>query len=177
MASYYVAFFPDLSSHHWITEFRCANDFKAMLVQAHITLVNPITDFPLESLKREVAAAAKGTRKFKAVFRSILIMPEIDKNGSRVASIFLVPDEGLSSILKLRHLLYDGNLRPLLRLDIPFVPHITIGVVNDLESAQRLADKRNRDSFEVVIEVDKISIVEIESPDTPRKIVCDIQLS
>ncbi len=177
MASYYVAFFPDLSSHRWISEFRNANDPKAELVQAHITLVNPISDFPLEKLKNEVAATVKKIRKFKAVFRSSLIMPEVDKSRSHLASIFLVPDEGFSSIIRLRYQLYEGDLNPFLRLDISFVPHITIGLSTDLQKAKKLVDAINSKPFEVVAEVDQISIVEIESANVDRSIVCQFSLS
>jgi len=50
-----------------------------------------------------------------------------------------VPDEGGAQIATLHDRLYAGALRPHLRSDIPFVPHMTIGAVQDLQFAERLA--------------------------------------
>lgn len=177
MGTYYVAYFPDLSNHDWISEFRRKYDPKAEFVQPHITLVNPVSEFSLQVLEKEVSFAAKNTKKFKTIFRSSLMMPEIGHDGKNMAYIFLVPDEGFSSILKLRSQLYQGELKRHLRLDIPFVPHITIGFVENLQKAKDLVEELNSKPFELSMTIDRISIVEIESSNKARSVIKEIQLS
>lgn len=40
--------------------------------------------------------------------------------------MFVVPDEGREPIVRLHHELYAGVLRPHLREDVGYVPHVTI---------------------------------------------------
>ena len=60
------------------------------------------------------------------------------------AYVFLVPDEGYSGISLLHDRLYTGVLQPFLKLDVPFVPHITIGTMKNRVAAKALCDKLNR---------------------------------
>jgi hypothetical protein len=41
--------------------------------------------------------------------------------------LLLVPDEGFSALVKLHDALYTDMLAAELRLDVPYIPHITIG--------------------------------------------------
>src|SRR5262245_22726723 len=54
------------------------------------------------------------------------------------ADVFLVPDEGNSALSLLHDQLYTGPLVSHLRLDLQYVPHITIGTLSDREKAKRL---------------------------------------
>lgn len=47
MGTYYVAYFPDLSNHERISQFRKKYDPRAEFVQPHITLVNPVSALSL----------------------------------------------------------------------------------------------------------------------------------
>ena len=60
------------------------------------------------------------------------------------AYVFLVPDEGYSGISLLHDRLYTGILQPFLRLEVPFIPHITIGTLKDRSTAKALCDELNR---------------------------------
>jgi hypothetical protein len=82
MPSYYAAFFPDLSQHQWISDFRKKNDPKAKIVAPHITLINPTSKFSDTDLAKEIRRATGSTKKFSAVFRSAILMPESDQDGS-----------------------------------------------------------------------------------------------
>jgi 2'-5' RNA ligase len=62
----------------------------------------------------------------------------------RGAHVFLVPDEGREELTALHDRLYQGVLAPLLRRDLPFVPHITIAAHSHLETCQDLACALNR---------------------------------
>ena len=61
--------------------------------------------------------------------------------------IFLVPDEGFSSISLLHDALYSGFMRPHLRLDLPYIPHIGIATNKDKEHLYQLARGWNRQAL------------------------------
>ncbi len=61
------------------------------------------------------------------------------------AYVFLVPDEGYAGISLLHDGLYTGLLQPFLRLEVPFIPHITIGTLKDRAATKALCDELNRE--------------------------------
>jgi 2'-5' RNA ligase len=67
----------------------------------------------------------------------------------QTAYVFLVPDDGYSGISLLHDRLYIGVLAPYLRLDIPFIPHITIGTLADRHTAKQLCDGLNKRGLEL----------------------------
>ncbi len=176
MANLYAAFFPDLSQHTWIFEFRKLHDPKAAFVAPHITLINPTSDFADVAMADEVRRTAEKTNKFEAIFRSAIVMPELINEGKYSAYVFLVPDEGFSRIINLRNELYSGMLKTSLRLDIPFVPHITIGSGLSLDIAKELVDNLNSKPIEIRTLVDKVSLVEISGTQADRKVIQECHL-
>jgi 2'-5' RNA ligase len=74
-------------------------------------------------------------------------------------NVFLVPDEGNSAILQLHDLLYGGPLAHELRLDIPFVPHLTIGRCRSLAEAKALSDALNAEPIRIPGSIREISVV------------------
>jgi 2'-5' RNA ligase len=79
------------------------------------------------------------------------------------AYVFLVPDEGNSSLSRLHDRLYSGPLAPHLRLDIPYIPHITIGTVDDREAAKKLCDKLNENGILIEGSVDALTVAAFEN--------------
>ena len=58
--------------------------------------------------------------------------------------VFLVPDEGCSGLSLPHDRLYTGALSAHLRLDLPYIPHITIGTLAERHAAKQLCDQLNR---------------------------------
>lgn len=55
--------------------------------------------------------------------------------------VFLLVDQGKDKIIKLHDDLYSNTLRPFLRADIEYIPHLTLGELKEsktLEEAQKL---------------------------------------
>lgn len=77
---------------------------------------------------------------------------------SPTGHVFLVPDEGYGALSLQHDRIYTGVLRPYLRLDIPFTPHITIGTVEDLSAAKRLCDALNRDGVEIAGRIEALTV-------------------
>lgn len=65
-------------------------------------------------------------------------------NTDGTAHVFLVPDEGYAAISLLHDQLYSGVLEASHRLDIPYIPHITIGTLVDRRHAKALCDQLNQ---------------------------------
>ena len=63
--------------------------------------------------------------------------------------IFLIPDEGFSSISFLHDALYLDFMRPHLRLDLPYVPHLGIATNKDKEHLYELARGWNNQALEI----------------------------
>jgi hypothetical protein len=78
------------------------------------------------------------------------------------AYVYLVPDEGYSGLSRMHDDLYGGCLRKLLRLDIPFVPHITLGSMADRAAAKRLCDDLNRSGLEIGGSVNALTVAMLQ---------------
>ena len=52
--------------------------------------------------------------------------------------LYLLPDQGRAVIVQLHYRLYQGPLAPYLRADLPYLPHITMGMAPDEEQEHAL---------------------------------------
>jgi hypothetical protein len=57
------------------------------------------------------------------------------------AHVFLVPERGAGEITALHRTLHTGNLRPFLRPEIPYVPHLTVGWAPTVKEAVDIANE------------------------------------
>lgn len=176
MKKSYVAFFPRLEEESWISKFRIQNDEKSHLVAPHMTLVFPTDIVSANELVEEVKKVTSGFKKFKVRIKSAIMMPEKGADGIS-SHIFLVPDEGFGEFVRLHDCLYSGKLNPALRLDIPFIPHLTIGSNLSLSEAKNKVDKLNSEHLDIEFLIDRLSVVEISDPKKDRILVdhCDLK--
>jgi hypothetical protein len=65
------------------------------------------------------------------------------------AYVFLVPDEGYSAMSLLHDRLYAGPFEQHHRLDIPYIPHMTVTKLRDSAMAKRLRDQLNRNGISI----------------------------
>lgn len=167
---YYVAHFPNLKNEIWIADLRKRLDSKHSLVAPHLTLLSPIELTSANDLFSEAKRVVSEFKQFVIRFRSAIMMPEKSKNDFK-SYIFLVPDEGFSNLVRLRSQLYSMGFSNHLRLDVPYVPHMTIGSNLNLSEAKAQVDQINALDFTIEFKLDKLSIVEIADPNEPRKIL------
>lgn len=175
MKKSYVAYFPQLTKESWIQEFRSQNDEKSQFVAPHMTLVFPTDIVSTNVLSDEIKRVTSGISKFKVHIKSALMMPE-QKNNEIFSSIFLVPDNGFGDFVRLHDNLYSGKLKSALRLDIPFIPHLTIGSNLSLADAKRKVDKLNSENIDLELWVDRLTIVEIVDPRMDRILISHFEL-
>ena len=82
---------------------------------------------------------------------------------SEYFQVFLVPDEGFSAMMKLHDKLYCDKLFHYLRLDLPFIPHITIANSTDRLICKKIADKWNEGNLKMEGTVSSVDIVNIQN--------------
>lgn len=139
---------------------RAVHDPNHAKVRAHFTLVSPLALAPerhsVEELVAFVGTIAREQRPFPFVLRSALPFPDTLGPATHV---FLVPDEGFGALVRLRDRLYSGPLARDLRLDIPAIPHVTIGRAASARHAKRLADSLNARPLAIAGEITALYFV------------------
>jgi 2'-5' RNA ligase len=132
----------------------------------HFTVVFPQGSVAQESLVEHVKTIAANHAPIPFVIRRVeAVADKLSQNHY----LFLVPDEGFEPLMQLHDDLYGGLLAHELRVDIPFLPHITLGYTPDAAYCETAADAINAQPFEVRGMIEMLDVVEIES-DTARTV-------
>jgi 2'-5' RNA ligase len=154
--------YPELAprASAFVTEFRRRHDApRHERIQAHFTLVFGCTALGVDEFTSHVAAVAKTSRPIHFSCKYAMLGNDDE---SEVAYVFLVPDEGNAEISLLHDRLYTGLLRPHLRLDLPYIPHITIGTTTGREEAKQLCDELNRDGVSIQGSLLRLTVGHVE---------------
>lgn len=158
----YALAYPELApaDRAWIDAIRAEHDPLHRLVAPHFTLVFPVSRVDRDALVTEVTRQAAGCRPIAFVLRSAVPFKDVTAPG---ADVFLVPDEGFGALVRLHDRLHASALAPELRLDIPAIPHLTVGRAPDPRACKRLADRLNAREFAVPGTIAALDVVERES--------------
>lgn len=111
---------PDIDTS-LIEAFRMKYDPNYGLVGPHVTLVFPVDSAKLliGKLQQHIKSVAQRSQPFSVDFADFEL--------SWDQWLFLTPIDGRQQLVKLHNNLYEDMLAPMLRTDIPFVPHIALG--------------------------------------------------
>lgn len=158
MTTLYTVAYPflDERDRSWIESFRAVHDTqKQQTIAAHFTLVfghnsNSHTDY-----LKHTESIVGVTQAISFCFRYAMLCADLH---SDAAYVFLVPDEGYAAISKLHDRLYTGLLASSLRLDFPYIPHITIGVKSTRNEAKQLCDMLNEQHLEIRGVINTVSV-------------------
>jgi len=143
-----------------IEAIRTALDPQWRRIAAHVTLAFPAEVAPAE-VEGHVAAVAAAARPIAFVIRKAVARREPDSAGGRV---FLAFDEGNEAITALHRRLYESALKPHLRPDPPYVPHITVAVDPEWARCEALAERLTAGARPIAGWIDALSLVEVKSP-------------
>lgn len=143
----------------WIEGIRERHDPQHGRVPPHVTLVFPVTNVEAEPLARHVETIAAQTGRIEFCLRSALAVKDAL---SEMAHVFLVPDEGFAALVRLHDRLYAGPLAGALRLDIPFIPHVTVAGFTDVVRAMALADNLNEAVIAVAGSISAITMIRLD---------------
>lgn len=146
----------DQRSLDWLEAIRRQHDPQASRIPAHFTLVFPIEESPGD-LTKEIARVCLRYRPIPFVLRSAVATRDVVHGG---AHVFAVPDEGRDHITRLHDDLYAGVLRPHLRDDIAFVPHITLAA-GDGRWCERYAAQLNEILQPLRGAIDSVTLLDV----------------
>lgn len=159
---YYVLAYLDISAtdRRFIDAFRERHDLPYKdVVAPHFTLVFGLTSCPEPELLAHVEEVCQRSDGIDFDCRYAMLGAD---HASDIAHVFLVPDQGYGAISRLHDALYTGPLAGNLRLDIPFIPHITIGTLEDRVEAKRLCDGLNARPVSIRGRIDAVSVVRLQ---------------
>ncbi len=143
-----------------IQTFRAQYDGYYSIVEPHFTLVFAVSDWDEDAFSAEIKNQLRGFQAFDFCIRCAVLNQ--DESGE-FFNILLVPDEGYSKITKIHDRLYSAKLLPHRRLDIDFIPHITIGNDGDPERCLKLIENWNCEEFEIHGRVSEIDVVKYQN--------------
>jgi len=138
----YTVAFPELATDdmRWLQLFREQHDPNFAKVDPHFTMVFGIRDLSKDVYLNHVAGVARLCRQIHFMCRYAMVGADDLDN---TAYVFLVPDEGNAALSLLHDRLYRGPFKPFLRLELPYIPHISIGSMKDFALAKALCDELN----------------------------------
>lgn len=131
------------------------------VIAPHFTLVFAVNDMSREDFVSEIKKRAEGITTINFTIRTTMVVLDAI---SGWYDAMLVPDEGFSAIQKLHDRLYSGLLMPHLRLDIPYIPHISIADKADAREVKQLTDEWNSTDWEIKGRITHLDIIEYKNP-------------
>ena len=135
--------FPSLSASDtaFVEGFRAEHQAaQSKVVAAHFTMVFGCEAVPQAEYVRHVQTVAQTAKSISFACRYAMLGAD-DEDDS--AYVFLVPNDGFAELSMLHDRLYTGVLSAHLRLDLSFIPHITIGRLAERRAAKSLCDALN----------------------------------
>ena len=116
------------------------------MVPPHFTFVFPVSNMEASEFANEVKKQIADISSIRFVIRCAAVNRDVVNDCYHT---FLIPDKGYSKMVKLHDRLYSDKLKAHLRLDIDFIPHITIGTAADASSCKKMADDWNEKDIEI----------------------------
>ena len=156
-----ILIFPKFININKIQELRNKYDRLANLIAPHITIAFPFSDnISNEELIQKLTNLLKNFKPFTIVFKGISL--------SKDNYIFLNCMNGDQEIIELHNEIYKQILPSHLKKSIRYIPHITLGVANNIEGLGSF-------NYEFKAIVDEVSI-ELIGEDEESIIIKNIKL-
>jgi 2'-5' RNA ligase len=155
--------YPELSlaDYYLIQAIRSRHDVdNYKFIKPHFTFVFPCQGITREKLLDHVEKCLDGVMSVSFKINKTQTNPDINGNEWY---LFLVPDEGYDEIVNIHDTLYSGILSDKLRRDIPYTPHITVGVFGSKDECIKTSDNINQQNLAIRGEISKIDIIAIEN--------------
>ena len=154
-----VISYPELEQkgYEWIQSVRAEHDkLGFQLINPHFTLVFQVDDVSQSAFVDHVRAVSTDWGSIPFTLRRAEILSDADTGCSYTV---LTPDEGYSEIVKLHDRLYTGELADKVRLDTPYVPHITVGNSKEPRICKVLCDRLNGSDFSAAGRIRSIDVI------------------
>ncbi|MCY1505986.1 2'-5' RNA ligase superfamily protein [compost metagenome] len=142
----------------FIEDFRRQHDGQHPLTKAHFTIAFGCAGIDEQAYLKHVEEVARSLGPISFACRYAMLGADTAQ-----AYAYLVPDEGYSGLSRLHDAAYRQLLAPTLRLDIPYVPHITIGSSSNRALMKSLCDELNRGNIDIRGSVDHLTVAALEN--------------
>ena len=144
-----------------IDAFRSAHDLPLRdLVKPHFTLAFSCSDLDEHDYLAHAHTIAAASKSISFTCRYAMLGAD---HADDTAYVFLVPDEGHSAIALLHDRLYTGILAAKLRLDVPYIPHITIATQADRAVAKALCVQWNARGLSISGSLTALSVSSLQN--------------
>ncbi len=141
-----VHIFPRLAEQFRIDRLRARYDPLHQVIEPHITLVFPFeSDISASDLDGHVRQRVSGVKPFRLVLREV--------TGSDGGYLFLNVKRGNDEIVALHDALYAGPLQRFLNRSLTYVPHMTVGRIDDVSDFEEAVHEaqNQRDEFDTIV--------------------------
>jgi 2'-5' RNA ligase len=151
---YALVHYPDIDTRR-INQLRDKYDPQVMMIEPHITIVFPLHESVGEQrLNSHIRGVLNGWHPFAIRLKGVL--------QSWDDYLFLSVDEGSENLIRLHEELYAGILARYRREDIPFIPHVTLGVfTGETGRCARVLMEAERMELDYRSSVDRFHLVKI----------------
>lgn len=124
------------------------------------TLVFPGAAFAAHEVVQHVEAVCAVTPRIRFCLRSAMIVPDLSMS---LFHVFLVPDEGFGAIIRLHDRLHVGPLADCLHPEMPYIPHLTVASVKELDLARRMKASLNANDLAIAGHIDGVEVHQRDS--------------
>lgn len=158
----HVVAYPELAPADLELIQSCRREHNSLynIIGTHFTIVFSVPDMSLEDFTDEIKKQVAEIKAIDFCLRSATINRDAISGNY---DAFLVPDEGHGSISKLHDKLYSDKLAYQHRLDIPYVPHVSIANNADAQVIKRIVDDWNSEEFAFKGRISSLDIINYEN--------------
>ncbi len=158
----HVVAYPELApaDYELIQSFRKEHNSLYTVIGPHFTIVFSVPDMPAADFISEVKKQVGSTPPIRFCIRCAAINKDSFSNNY---DAFLVPDEGFGRIFKLHDKLYSDKLLPYHRLDISYIPHISIANSTDPIPIKKIVDRLNEKDLAITGLISSLDIINYEN--------------
>lgn len=154
-----VIAYPEISDHDLkrIQDFRLKHDERYYRrVGPHFKLVFDVHGWEPQAYVREVTQSSAGFCRFGFTLRSAAFSRDAFSESFQVS---LIPDEGLSSFIRLHHNLYRGSLKNHRALKVDYLPGLMVGNSRSAQECLDMVEDWNKEEFSIHGQVDHLDVV------------------
>lgn len=158
------------ADHAWLVDIRSRR--AGNRGSPYFTLVFAGADLEARAFTEAIRANAADFPRIRFRLRSALVAPERTVGRFHV---FLIPDEGFAAILRLHDALHRGSIEAALRVEQPYLPHITVATCSTHPEARKIAASLNNGDLDISGTIEALE-VERRTGDVIRRLA-DVPLA
>lgn len=130
------------------------------IIEPHFTIVFSVPDMDAAAFIAEIKEQSQGIAAIPFCIRCAVICKDSFSNNY---DAFLVPDEGHSAVVKLHDRLYSGKLSRHHRLDVSYIPHLSIAYSPDVQHIKKIVDHWNKTEAPISGVIGTLEIINYEN--------------